>query len=139
MPQMLAEPSAITRSGRAWRSAPATTWGRKCPTTWRAATGAGWRALRMLPARAAVPTRADGPRLFRTLRAADPLAAVGRVGLGVVHHHVDPAAALRRRAGVVHHQVVARHLAAAADGDGLAEAVRRDRVLVGAGPEAGDG
>ena len=66
MPQMFAEPSAITRSGRACLSAPATTWGRKWPTTWRAATGAGCRALRMLPSGAVILSTRKAPSLFGT-------------------------------------------------------------------------
>ena len=63
---MLAEPSAITRSGSACLSAPATAWGRKCPMTWRAATGAGWRAFRMLPGGAVMRMGRNAPSLFGT-------------------------------------------------------------------------
>ena len=110
MPQMFAEPSAITRSGSACLSAPATAWGRKWPITWRAATGAGWRALRMLPAGAVMRIGPEGALVVRHLGAHDDLDAVGRVRLGVVHHHVDAAPALRRGAGVVDEELVAAHL-----------------------------
>jgi len=118
MPQMLAEPSAMTRAGSAWPRAHAMTCGRKWPMTCRPATAAGRLTLRIEPSGAVM--RND-------------LHAVGRVGFGVVHHHVHAAPARGRGAGVVDPELVAPHLAARADRDRLVEAVGGDRVLVGAG------
>jgi hypothetical protein len=63
---MLAEPSAITRSGTAWPSAPAITWGRKWPITWRAATGIGRLTLRIEPSGALIVKGRNAPSLLGT-------------------------------------------------------------------------
>src|SRR4029434_11361211 len=80
-----------------------------------------------------------GALVVRHVRADDHLDAVGRVGLRVVHHDVDAATARRGGAGEVDPQAVARYLAAARQRERLAVAVRGDRVLVHARPEAADG
>src|SRR3989449_7878760 len=67
--------------------------------------------------------------LFRSLH------AVGRVGFGVVHHHVHAAPARGRGASVVDPKLVVPYLAARADRERFVEAVGGDRVLVGAGRE----
>ena len=66
MPQMLAEPSAMTRSGSAWPRAPAITWGRKWPITWRAATAAGRFTFRIEPSGAVMRSGRKAPSLLGT-------------------------------------------------------------------------
>src|SRR5437899_9423133 len=66
MPQMLAEPSAITRAGSALPRAPAMTCGRKWPTTCLAATAAGRLTLRIEPSGAVMRSGRNAPSLFGT-------------------------------------------------------------------------
>ena len=57
-------PSAGTRSGMAWRSAPNTTSGSIWPMMWREATGFGFSALTMVFSGADTVSGASEPALF---------------------------------------------------------------------------
>ena len=104
----------------------------------RPPTGAGCKALRMLPSGAVTRDGLEAAVVVGHVRADGALDPEGGVGGGVVEDDVDAALALGRGALVVHGQLVP--LDAHGDGQlyGLVEAVGRGLVLVDAVWQVGD-